>query len=101
MLERKIQELDHRVQLLETELRHLRQQIGERENAGTGTGKQVELDAELDRFFETLGLKSELTGLAHLRALQAEHERVRAKARKNTKSRAGATSPSRRNARAG
>jgi hypothetical protein len=81
-MSKKLQDLEPRLDELEQEVGRLRQRLGilpMPEEASSPT----DLDSTLDCFFETVGIKGELSGLAHLRALQAEQERLWASRHQN------------------
>ena len=72
----KLRQLERRLDLLEQEIVRLRQRLGVSSVPEGAASHAVDLDATLDRFFESAGIQGELSGLAQLRALQAEHERL-------------------------
>jgi uncharacterized small protein (DUF1192 family) len=87
-----LRELERRVDLLEQELLRLRQRLADSPMPEGGAAAPVDLDATLDRFFEAAGISSEKSGLAQLRALQAEQERLWARRDKKGQSLANPSS---------
>lgn len=75
MVQKTLRDLNRRVDLLEQQVLRLRQRLGASLVPEVSTSHPVDLDATLDRFFEAVGIKGEQSGLAHLRALQAEQEK--------------------------
>jgi hypothetical protein len=76
-----LRDLGRRVELLEQEVLRLRQLLGVSPVPAGGAAPPVDLDAALDQVLDAAGIKGELSGLARLRALQAEQERLWAKRR--------------------
>jgi hypothetical protein len=89
-----LKELARRVDQLEQEVLRLRRGLGVACVPKGDASLPVDLDAALDRFFESMGIQGELSGLAQLRALQAEQEQVWAQRRRNGPS-SGASSSQR------
>jgi hypothetical protein len=78
-----LSELARRLNLLEQEVLRLRQLLGVSAVPDRDDSCPVDVDAALDRYFEGVGIQGELSGLAQLRALQAEQEQVWAQRLKN------------------
>jgi hypothetical protein len=89
-----LKELARRLDQLEQEVVRLRQGLGLAGVAEGNASRPVDLDAALDRLFESAGIQGEFSGLAQLRVLQAEQEQVWAQRRRNGPS-PGASSPRR------
>jgi hypothetical protein len=90
-----VSELAQRLELLEKDVLRLRQQLGIFAVPDRDASRPVDVDADLDRFFEAVGIRSELSGLDQLRALQVEQEQVWAQRQRNGPA-PGASSPRRR-----
>ena len=78
-----LRELARRLDLVEQEVVSLRERLGISPVAEGKTSRPVDLDAALDRFFGAMGIEGELSGLAHLRILQAEQEQLWAQRQQN------------------
>jgi len=78
-----LRELTRRLSLVEQEVVGLRLRQGVSPSAERRASHQVDLDTDLDRFFEAMGIQGELSGLAHLRVLQAEQEQLWAQRQQN------------------
>jgi hypothetical protein len=81
-----LQQLERRVDQLEQEVVRLRQRLGGSPVPEGAASHPVDLDATLDQLLEAVGIKGELSGLAHLRVLQAEQERLWARRQQDGKS---------------
>jgi hypothetical protein len=78
-----LRELSQRLDRLEQEVLRLRQGLGLARAPAGDASHPVDLDAALDRFFESVGIQGELSGLAQLRVLQANQEQLWAQRRQN------------------
>jgi hypothetical protein len=72
----KLRDLERRLNELEQEVGRLRQRLDGSTVPGEVASPPPDLDTTLDRFFEIAGIQGKLSGLAQLRALQAEQERL-------------------------
>jgi hypothetical protein len=78
-----LREFARRLDRLEREVHCLRQGLGTSTAPEGDTSPPVDVDAALDRFFASLGIQGELSGLAQLRDLQAKQEKLWAQRRQN------------------